>query len=160
MTSDQPLPPDPHGPLLPPDHHRPHGRGPVILAVAAGAAVVAVAAVVMILAARDGARSPADPPTALEAAKQQCAEHSPDVRIGDDGASMDISRAAAEEDPGATADHVFCILNELDIPDAVVSHIESTRALDGSQDAEWDRFTASWTYHPDDGLNIILQESG
>ena len=95
----------------------------------------------------------------LEVAKRECAANTADVRLGDDGRSMVIARVAAEEDPGASLIALTCILNRVDVPDAVMSHISSTRALDGRQQASWDGFAASWTYHPDDGLNIILQEA-
>ena len=53
----------------------------------------------------------------------------------------------------------LCVLNELGIPQSVLAQMEQTRALDGMQDAEWDSFGASWTYHPDDGLDLIITES-
>lgn len=40
--------------------------------------------------------------------------------------------------------------------DAVISRMSATRALDGMQDGQWEGISASWTYHPDDGLNITL----
>ncbi|WP_269142641.1 hypothetical protein [Georgenia yuyongxinii] len=33
----------------------------------------------------------------------------------------------------------------------------STRALDGRQTAEWDGVVATWSFHPDDGLDVILE---
>jgi len=38
----------------------------------------------------------------------------------------------------------------------VISRMSATRALDGMQDGQWEGISASWTYHPDDGLNITL----
>jgi hypothetical protein len=54
---------------------------------------------------------------------------------------------------------VYCVLETLGAPDSVIPRIDRTRALDGTQDAEWDEFTASWTYHPDDGRNLIITEN-
>ena len=34
----------------------------------------------------------------------------------------------------------------------------STRALDGRQSATWAQFEASWTYHPDDGLDVLVRQ--
>lgn len=48
------------------------------------------------------------------------------------------------------------MLEQLDAPDYVTQHIESTRALDGMQTDEWDDMKARWTYHPDDGLSLTL----
>ncbi|WP_181062313.1 MULTISPECIES: hypothetical protein [unclassified Pseudoclavibacter] len=49
------------------------------------------------------------------------------------------------------------MLSSLDVPASTVSKIEQTRALDGRQDDSWDDLEASWTYHPDDGLNIVFE---
>lgn len=52
----------------------------------------------------------------------------------------------------------MCILGAVDISDAVIAQMDGTRALNGRQTGSWDGFTASWTYHPNSGLNIIVQE--
>jgi hypothetical protein len=52
---------------------------------------------------------------------------------------------------------VACVLDYLHTPAAVRAHISSTRALDGRQTDSWDGFTAAWTYHPDDGLDITIE---
>ena len=43
-------------------------------------------------------------------------------------------------------------------PTTVIAQMDSTRALDGTRDATWDGMTATWTYHPDDGLDVILTD--
>lgn len=47
----------------------------------------------------------------------------------------------------------------LEGPQRVQSRIASTRALDGVQEDSWDDYTAHWTYHPDDGVNITIYET-
>lgn len=42
-------------------------------------------------------------------------------------------------------------------PTSVVELMYSTRSRDGWQSAEWDDVSASWGYHPDDGLDIIFE---
>lgn len=78
-----------------------------------------------------------------------------DARLGDDGDSLILQG----ENPsgGLPSYKMLCILGALDMPDSVDARIGSTRALDGTQAAEWDDISASWTYHPDDGLNMILE---
>jgi hypothetical protein len=41
---------------------------------------------------------------------------------------------------------------------AFSSKMDRTRALDGMQDASWDDLSASWTYHPDAGLDITVTD--
>jgi len=38
-------------------------------------------------------------------------------------------------------------------------HINTTRALDGTQSDEWDGYKARWTYHPDAGVRITFIDS-
>lgn len=52
-----------------------------------------------------------------------------------------------------------CVFTAVAMPDSVFSQISATRALDGMQKASWDKFSATWTYHPDNGLRVILTES-
>ena len=40
----------------------------------------------------------------------------------------------------------------------VVLGLAASRALDGTQEQSWGDYSASWTYHPDDGLNIVIAE--
>jgi len=60
---------------------------------------------------------------------------------------------------GLSLKEIACVLNELSVPDSVVSQMDGTRALDGMQKASWDKISATWTYHPDNGFRIILTES-
>ena len=53
-------------------------------------------------------------------------------------------------------DSVACILMHLQAPNHVIAHIDSTRALDGQQTAEWDDLAARWTYHPSAGLTLTI----
>lgn len=148
--------------LVPPARPVPLWRrpGPLLATVVAAAVMVALVAIGYALGqsstTEEVERSSA--PARLADAKEACAPRSAYVRVADEGASLIISGAGAEERTGASITHLACVLAELDVPDAVVSQIEGTRALDGRQHASWDGLTASWTYHPDSGLNLILQE--
>lgn len=57
-----------------------------------------------------------------------------------------------------TIDDIACILIELDAPSYVTHSMDNTRALDGRQSESWDSFEASWTYHPDQGLDVLIRE--
>lgn len=74
---------------------------------------------------------------------------------------MSITLDTQGSEEGNTTIHdeiedVSCLLGELNAPDYVAEHINSTRALDGQQTDEWDDVEARWTYHPDDGLKITF----
>lgn len=79
------------------------------------------------------------------------------ISVGDNGTSMSLQSEGADS-PGANFAEVFCVLAALDIPDYVVDKMDSTRALDGTQTANWNGIDASWTYHPDVGVRVILSQ--
>jgi hypothetical protein len=78
------------------------------------------------------------------------------IDLGDNGQSISMS-SEGEDSAGAEYADISCVLAELEVPDSVETRIGTTRALDGRQSADWDRFTASWGYHPDSGLNIVIE---
>ena len=96
------------------------------------------------------ATSPAPTTTSrgiLEAAWSRCS--TPGVLT--DGATTLILDTIGDEDvTGDQYERVSCVLDVLDMPASVESHINSTRALDGMQTDTWGKVSARWTYHPDD----------
>ncbi len=78
------------------------------------------------------------------------------VSAMDDGQSLNM-QTAGNDSSGTTITTVVCVLDELGAPQSLYSKIDSTRALDGTKSAEWPGFTASWSYHPDSGLNVIVE---
>lgn len=92
--------------------------------------------------------------------------YSPYATLGDAGYTITMQGEPTTFNPanygkvtGLSAEDMACVLSAVSVPDSVVSQMDATRALDGMQKASWDKFSASWTYHPDNGLNVILTES-
>jgi hypothetical protein len=78
--------------------------------------------------------------------------------VGDGGDSISIDGKGAEDYVGgAEMADIACILRELNVTDAVISRLDSTRALDGRQEGNWEGYTASWGYHPDSGLDMVIE---
>ena len=80
----------------------------------------------------------------------------PWITVGDEGRSVSM-KSSGEESAGADFEDVACVLLELKTPDSIISRIDSTRALDGRQTGTWDDYSASWGYHPDNGLDIVIE---
>lgn len=98
-------------------------------------------------------------PTPIETAVESCElTDSEGISVGDGGESLTVQTAGAETYYGAEVEDLACVLYELDVSDSVMSRMDSTRALDGRQTGEWDVFEASWGYHPDDGINLVIEE--
>lgn len=96
--------------------------------------------------------------TALIDAVSLCdVEDNASVQLGDEGQSLTMD-GQGEETYGYGAElwEITCVLAAIEMPDSVSSRMQNTRALDGRQSAEWGEFAASWAYHPDDGLNVVI----
>ena len=78
--------------------------------------------------------------------------------IGDEGKSLLLDTQGSDDATGLNMTQLDCILIRLETPDSTRSLIDSTRALDGRQEAKWDSITATWSYHPDSGLNMVIVE--
>lgn len=143
-----------------------------------GAAVAVVAAVVAAGVAV------AMQPTAIERAGQACSgtaaleviaddEDSsfldPDVQdvfaeyldgaiaVEDEGGTLILDTLPSDDDPlGISAMALECVEIQLEMPTWLTESISTTRALDGRQTGEWDGYSAQWTYHPDNGLNLVI----
>lgn len=107
--------------------------------------------------------APTEVPSAIETAQANCEQQvavgnswamQPPGELLDGGEAISLSSDFGED----TIDGIVCIFAELDLPDSIIARMDRTRALDGMQEAQWPGFAASWTYHPDDGLNVIITE--
>jgi len=114
-------------------------------------AVAAIATWLGSLASLTSA-SAASKPTIKQAAKKCKAT----ANLADHGRTLSFDTEGNEDISGDSVVDVACVLVYLKAPSYVVTQIDNTRALDGMQRARWGRFRASWTYHPDNGLNIII----
>jgi hypothetical protein len=98
----------------------------------------------------------------LETAKNICAAGRPEgvtyIVLGDEGSTLTMRGEGDAYHPGASLDDIVCVLVMLDMPDSVASQIDRTTSMMGVQQAAWDDFEASWSYHPDNGLNMIVEQ--
>ena len=93
----------------------------------------------------------------FEDVREVCGGHERAAVIGDDGRSLYLD-GKGEGDNALPIETMGCYLVGLDVPDSVIHRMEQTRALDGAQEAEWDGLHATWTFHPDEGLDIVIEQ--
>lgn len=78
----------------------------------------------------------------------------------DDGETLMLDGAGEDDSHNSSSTHsmeeIACILVELGTPDSIIGKMNSTRALDGMQTDSDGSFEYTWTYHPDDGIDIII----
>lgn len=145
-------------PVWPPQQPAPHkSRAVPILIVALVVLVAAVAALAYILVAKPGTTRAAAPVagpsvTVFDQARGDC-QIAAGYDIEDAGQTLNITVGGAF----MSDNNLACLVSELHMPDAVMQHVLSTRALDGQQTDSWPGYTARWTYHPDDGLQMTVR---
>ena len=124
----------------------------VAIAIPLGVAAVALLAGPPIIHAAQEAMTPR-----FETAAEAC-ELVPLLVVADKGTTLTLTTAGESGVSYTDIEDVACVLAKLEVPSYVVSHIDSTRALDGQQTDEWDGISARWTYHPEDGLHLVLRD--
>lgn len=134
--------------LAAPTPARPKNR--LVLWIAAAATIALIAGGAYFVFGRDSG------PT-LIAAEKTCNDGRTDAQLGDGGKTLIINSSGDVIKSIVDTQTVSCVLDYLKTPAAVRAHISGTRALDGRQTDSWDGFTAAWTYHPDDGLDITIE---
>jgi hypothetical protein len=110
--------------------------------------------------------SVASPPKPLMEAWEECKlsqiDSEYDASLEDGGTTL-LLPGRGEDDPSEEMLDAFmtqgCVIRALGTRTSVVSRIETTRAMDGVQTAESDGLSYTWSYHPDSGLNLIIEES-
>lgn len=117
------------------------------------------AAVSLLIGSLTGGIASLAPNDAIAGAASSCdVEANSWIVVGDEGQSISMQSEGAESSGADYAD-VLCVLDALDVPDSVLSRIDATRALDGRQEGAWNDLSASWGYHPDNGLDIVIVAS-
>lgn len=97
--------------------------------------------------------------TPLQAAARACSYQG--IELLDDGTALSFDMEGEDYGSGeGTVHDAACLLNELEVPDSTIAKMDGTRALDGTQSDEFDDYEITWSYHPDDGLDFIIEAIG
>lgn len=143
----------PQGDWTPP---KPKSRIVPILAGVAVLLALAVAGLGYALLRDSGGDEPtaaaASPATAFAQIRDGCGVVS-GYSIEDGGATLIMTVGGAFMSTGG----MDCVFDRLGVPTAVREHVATTRALDGQQTDSWSGYTARWTYHPDNGLQMTIR---
>lgn len=59
----------------------------------------------------------------------------------------------------AGLDHIETLNKALGLPDWLYEEMLNTRALDGRQKESFDNVTVTWSYHPDQGMEVIYRSN-
>lgn len=117
--------------------------------------IMGVGAAVVVLAGCGVVQTDATEPSPVDEAAASCARFSSSFSHEPGAISIDGDGGYASDAMSATV----CVLGELDTPDIVVSQMESTNSLMGMQTAEANGVVYKWSYHPDNGLDLFIQDA-
>ena len=179
QSPSEPQSADSLGPPMSPGRLTSAGQGPnasrkvpVILAALGTLLVLATAGILtVVLRQGSGSDAAASAPSAWDIEQQRmhdqifewvqskCDEPHSGTEVADAGSTLLVDTVGEKDATGADPSTVTCILSRLKTPTAVIAHMDSTRALDGQQQDQWEGFRAAWTYHPDHGMDLILRKA-
>lgn len=94
-------------------------------------------------------------PGPLESAFDECEQLDVGgtLNLEDDGKTLLVQTASDAGSPVG----VQCVFDELQTRTSIISKIGNTTAMMGVQSAEQDDVEYTWTYHPDNGLDLTLE---
>lgn len=92
-------------------------------------------------------------PNALEKASDNCSTW---ANMQDGGSAISFDTQGNDDTSGDKAEDMLCVLDALNTPEHVMTHIDATRAMDGQQTDAWSNLTARWSYHPDSGVILTI----
>jgi len=81
-------------------------------------------------------------------------------KVSDEGKSITIDGYGEDDYSGADLYDTVCVLDAIKTPEYVISNMETTNSLMGRQSATFgDNIDVSWSYHPDNGLDIVIHKN-
>jgi len=97
--------------------------------------------------------------TNINAAVEKCnLASSQYVNVMDDGHSLSLDGRSSSSVDGIEISDTTCVLLQLGIPAYITMLMSNTRSVDGMQREEYNVYKIYWTYHPDNGLDIVIHE--
>ncbi|PZE71787.1 hypothetical protein DEJ27_03145 [Curtobacterium sp. MCPF17_018] len=122
-------------------------------------ATVAIASIIIVGVAGCAKQEPPTP--RFKTAVSKCDLKGKDgVEYADKGVSLILSTAGEDDLSADQANilNVMCVLKRVKASAALQDRMLSTRAMDGMQEGDFRGIHASWTYHPDNGFNLSLED--
>lgn len=149
---------DPYDHTPPPHKSRPW-LVPLVSAIAALLVLVGGAALLFGFKGKDMGTTSAAATTAIARPLRLAHDACKAGEVSDGDRTLFLDTGGNKMNSGdANLGDLACILGQVSTPHYVVVRMEETRALDGRQTETWGPFEASWTYHPDQGLDVLIRE--
>ena len=83
------------------------------------------------------------------------------AKLGYDGMSLTVDTSPNDTEYSKYEDDAIAAIQGINLylglPASLLEKMASTRALDGTQSQNCGTYTATWNYHPDNGLKVIYE---
>lgn len=153
------------GPIVPPEMLRQRPKKSWLLPAVTGFTIGAVTGLVIGLSVADGSEALSDAQESglnqsiIDQAVETCGIDAEGYTVLDGGTAIELDTKGKDLYDSGTSDFVayYCMLNQLGVPESTQQKLGRTRALDGTQSDTWDSMKASWSYHPDSGVNVLIE---
>lgn len=80
------------------------------------------------------------------------------VSVSDNGTTLSVDTMGEEDYSGADYYDMVCIVNAVGTPSYIISNMDTTNSLMGRQFDEFDGIEVSWSFHPDNGANVVFHK--
>lgn len=80
--------------------------------------------------------------------------------VADEGSTLTFDNKGEDQLTGGALEDLVCVLDALEAPSSVLSHMGQTTSMDGRQEESWDGITVAWSYHPDRGMDGVVTVEG
>ncbi|MCF6507371.1 hypothetical protein E9549_08115 [Blastococcus sp. MG754426] len=93
----------------------------------------------------------------LTGAHEECkrVDRGSTLSLEDDGNTIVIDTGSEYGDPSG----YLCVIEQLDVPSSITAQMDRTNAMMGVQQAEHNGYEFSWSYHPDNGVNMVISDT-
>ncbi|MFJ2619212.1 hypothetical protein [Glutamicibacter sp. NPDC087344] len=148
------------GPYVPPEMLSKRPKKSWIIPASAGLAAGTVLGLLIgVTASGGGVSSSAMSQKVIDQAVENCSMDAEGYTVMDGGAAIELDTKGEDSFDSGTSNYFsyLCMLDELGVPEVTQQKMSRTRALDGTQRDTWDGLQASWSYHPDSGINILIE---
>lgn len=81
------------------------------------------------------------------------------VSVLDNGTTLLVDTQGDTDYTGATYSDAMCLMSAVNTPSYIVDNIVTTNSLMGRQNATFNGIDVSWSYHPDNGLNLSYHKN-
>jgi hypothetical protein len=80
------------------------------------------------------------------------------VSVSDNGTTISIDTIGETDYSGASFSDAVCIINALKTPTYIMDNMDTTNSLMGRQTDSFNGIDVSWSYHPDNGLQVVYHK--